>query len=85
MVSSSEDLWESLFTTTLPVKSGEWHFLGTESLTAIERTMTKRIVGGDVWVGDSCVGPASDQDYLVLMNMRVKGSEVIEKIIADFK
>lgn len=64
------------------VKKGAWLFAGSAPVTDADRAFTRRVVGGDVWVEDAHIGPASDEELRALPNMDVYGYRLIEKAVA---
>ncbi|MBA2672617.1 Imm26 family immunity protein [Ramlibacter sp.] len=64
------------------ITKGVWVLVGSASVSNAERALTRRVVGGDVWIEDSHVGPASDEDLRVLPQMDVYGYRLIEKKVA---
>ena len=64
------------------IKPGEWIYFGEQPQHPSERDMTRRIVGGDVWVEDEHLGPASEQDRLTLKDMMVSGYIRVSNAVA---
>ncbi|MBX3625342.1 MAG: hypothetical protein KF892_10045 [Rhizobacter sp.] len=64
------------------VKKGAWVLAGSAPVTDADRALTRRVVGGDVWVEDVHIGPASDEELRALPNMDVYGYRLIEKAVA---
>lgn len=63
------------------IKGGDWRKVGFALVSEEERTMSKRIVAGDVWIEDKCLGEASDTDLATLPKMLVLGSRLVEKAV----
>lgn len=78
-VDAESDLY---YTSSDPVKEGRWMRVGFQPISDAERMLSKRTVGGDVWIGDEHMGPASEQDLEVLPKMLTYGYRLIEKAIA---
>lgn len=67
------------------VGHGSWVEIGFEPVVPLEQARSKRIVGGEVWCGDSLIGPAADTDWKELEQMAVSGCVSAErKILAAF-
>jgi hypothetical protein len=64
------------------IRAGGWHYLRKESVGEKERALTKRIIGGSVWVEDNRIGPASDADMANLQQMSVYPYKLVEKIVS---
>ena len=64
---------------------GQWRYIANVPLTEKEEEFSKRIVGGEVWLRDQAIGPAS-AEHLGLPQMDVHGDRVlirkVEKAIA---
>ena len=75
---SEADLY---YTSADPVRKGLWKKVGTQPVSEAERLMSKRIVGGDVWVEDEHIGRASEHDLATLPSMRSFGYRLIEKAV----
>jgi hypothetical protein len=52
-------------------KDGKWIKVGTKPVLAREKRLSTRIVGGDVWVEDTCLGPPSLEERKTLPRMRI--------------
>ena len=63
------------------LKKGEWQFLGEEAVSDTEKALSKRIVGGGVWVEDNYLGDATDKDYETLNSMGIYGWKLIQKAV----
>lgn len=72
----------AFFTGIDSIKKGGWKLVATSWVSEAEKTMSRRIVGGDVWVGDDHIGPASDEELRTLPQMDVYGHRLIEKKVA---
>lgn len=71
-----------MFTGAESIKKGGWKIVGNAPVSDAEKAMSRRIVGGDVWVEDDHLGPASEQDIASLKNMDIYGYRLIEKAVA---
>ena len=65
------------------VKKGKWEYLGCEAVGAEEKQLTKRIVGGDVWIEDQHLGTASEKERVELPKMQTYGYRLIEKAVTS--
>lgn len=63
------------------LKKGEWQFLGEEPVSDTEKALSKRIVGGGIWVEDNFLGDATDKDYETLSPMGIYGWKLIKKAV----
>lgn len=75
---SSHD-FELIYSGTKLIKNGKWPILGVEPVSSEERESNRRIVGGDVWLADECLGSASDDQLKKLPKMKVYNVSYIEK------
>jgi hypothetical protein len=65
------------------ILKGKWSSTGIiEPLSETERHLSKRIVGGTVWVEDQYLGPATLEDEQTLPQMDVYGSDLLEEEVA---
>lgn len=81
-VSIPDDAEYSLYYTGIDsVKKGKWKYTGCESVNASEKQLSKRIVGGDVWVEDQYIGIASEEELAELPRMQTYGFRLIEKAV----
>jgi hypothetical protein len=64
------------------LKSGSWPVIGYQGVDAKDYEMTKRISGGEVWIGDEHIGPATETDEQSLPKMLIHGEGLIEKFVA---
>lgn len=71
-----------IYTGTGAINRGGWLFLRCDAVSEQERSLSRRIVGGDVWFEDQHLGPASDDDRKTLKNMDIFGHLLIEKAVA---
>lgn len=74
--------FELFYTGTVLAEKGKWPSLGFENLTEEELHCSKRIVGGDVWLLDECLGPATDHEFSTVPKMRVYNVNAIEQKVA---
>jgi len=64
------------------IKAGSWRYLGGQPVSEKERALTKRIVGGGVWIEDNHIGPAADADMSNLKQMSVHAYKLVEKAVS---
>jgi len=69
------------YTGSSPISAGVWPVVGHQTLLLGESSMSRRIVGGDVWDEDRHLGPASEQDLATLPKMLTHGTRLIEKAV----
>ena len=55
-----------------------WEKIGFEPVLDSERQRSRRIVGGEIWLGDREIGPASGADSKKLPRMQVAGCLAVE-------
>ncbi len=67
-----------LYTSSKGLSRG-WTVVGNHQVTDVEGLMTKRIVGGGIWVKDEELGPVSDEDRKVLPKMLALGLPLAER------
>ena len=67
------------YTSREPLRKQRWKVVGSEAVSDEERTFTKRTSGGEVWLEDTHLGPASEQDLKSLPKMLIHGFKLIEK------
>ncbi|MEG3147116.1 hypothetical protein U1839_20885 [Sphingomonas sp. RT2P30] len=67
------------YTSGKPVKSKRWPIVGKSDVSPDERELTRRTAGGEVWVEDQYLGPASEADLASLPKMLVLGDKLVEK------
>jgi hypothetical protein len=63
------------------IKGGEWRRVEVRPVSDSEQAMSRRIVAGDVWLGDTHIGPASEAELAELPKMLVHGSRLVEKAV----
>jgi len=68
-----------VYTSQVPILKNCWLSVGHEALRITQQRMSKRIVGGDVWLEDDYLGPASDSDIQTLPRMSVLGTLLVER------
>jgi hypothetical protein len=66
------------------IKTEEWKKLDNIPVTDKEREMSKRIVGGEVWIEDDCIRTATEEDNETLKRMLVSGTESVENKMKDY-
>lgn len=69
------------YTSSSPIFTDRWKVTGYEPISECERLMSRRIVSGDIWVGDECLGQATEHDLKTLPKMLVYGFKLIEKAV----
>ena len=69
------------YTGSSPIAAGLWPVVGYQALLAGESSLSRRIVGGDVWDEDRHLGPASQHDLATLPKMLTHGTRLIEKAV----
>jgi hypothetical protein len=67
-----------LYTVGSCIGSSGWGKIGSEAVTDAERKLSKRIVGGEVWLGDTELGPAQRSEWKSLPKMEVYGCKAVE-------
>jgi hypothetical protein len=80
----NEDFFELVHTGVDLIKKGKWNVLANVPLSISESQSLKRIVGGDVWDADKCIGAASDADLSALPKMRVFNVKAVEAKVAKY-
>lgn len=65
-------------------KKKRWAIVANEPVSDDEKTLTRRTAGGEVWVEDTHLGPASDADLATLPEMLVHGYRLIEKYVGRY-
>jgi hypothetical protein len=70
-------LVETIYTSGNAAKHYGWKQIGHFKPDASIINRTKRIVGGEVYVGDDCISAASEQDRYTLPKMLVKGMPIV--------
>ncbi|WP_439854733.1 hypothetical protein [Pseudomonas yamanorum] len=68
-----------LYTSKAPIQKQRWHHVGHEQLRATQQHLDVRIVAGELWQGDTHLGPASEEDKKTLTEMLVMGAGLVEK------
>lgn len=71
------------YTGIQPIRAGRWLLVGVEEVSEAERELSRRTSGGEVWLLDEHLGPASDEDLARLPKMLVHGGGLIEKYAAE--
>ena len=62
------------------IETGRWKIVGRSDVSGGDLEATRRIVGGNVYIGDDEQGPASADDEATLPQMDVKGVFLVEKL-----
>jgi hypothetical protein len=79
----AEDADSALYYTGAGViRAGSWPYLGVQPVSDKERALSKRIVGGGVWIEDNHIGPASDEEMSSLKKMSVYSYDLVEKAVS---
>lgn len=60
---------------------GSWIHLGQQVVTVEELSMTKRVSAGEVWIEDTHLGRATEQDMKTLKRMDVYGHVLISEAV----
>lgn len=71
------------YTSADSITRGGWERVGHLSVTEEDRALSRRIVGGEVWEEDRCLGPASEEDSAALPQMLTFDFRLIEKAVAE--
>jgi hypothetical protein len=67
------------YTSVEPLRRGRWGIVDIEKVSEAERLLSKRVSGGEVWLEDQHLGPASDEELKQLPKMFTFGFKLIEK------
>ena len=65
-------------------KKKRWVIVASEAVSDEEKALTRITAGGEVWVEDTHLGPASDADLAALPEMLVHGYRLIEKYVGRY-
>ena len=76
--------FELFYTGASLIKKEKWVAIGSEAITSDEKQLNKRVVGGDVWLADDCLGTATDNDLKNLPKMKVFNVNAIPNKVASF-
>jgi hypothetical protein len=60
-----------------------WHCIASTPVSFAESQLSRRIVGGEVWLGDVEIGPASSDDRRKLPRMLALGGGILKKKIYE--
>ena len=71
------------YTRAAPFRNGRWNVVARQEIMPPEHALSRRIVAGDVWLGDEHLGPADDDELRTLAQMLVHGEKLIEKYAAN--
>lgn len=82
--SFTKSSFELVYTGVDFIKKGRWKIIDSKPLSDTEEKLMKRVVGGDVWDADSCLGRASDTDLATLPSMRVVNVKAVEDKVAKY-
>lgn len=67
------------YTSASPVKSRRWQVVASQNVSGEELALTRRTSGGETWIEDRHIGPASAGDLAELPKMQVHGFKLVEK------
>lgn len=70
------------YTSSESISAGRWAIVAFAPISDAEKLMSRRIVGGDIWVADESFGEASEHDLKTLPKMSIYGYRLIEKAVA---
>lgn len=65
-------------------KKKRWMIIAKEPVSDSEKALTRRTAGGEIWVEDNHLGPASDAELAELPKMLVHGGGLIERFIGRY-
>lgn len=71
--------FDLVYASIAPIRKGRWKIIGREEVSAEERALSRRTSGGEVWIEDRHLGPASETDLASLPKMLVVGDKLVEK------
>jgi hypothetical protein len=78
-----------IYTGSQTIKLGEWPVVARTRVADHEKDLSRRIVGGHVWLGDECVREASpdDRDRLPPMGVAHRSlvEECVESVVASIR
>lgn len=69
----------NLYTSRVPIQIGRWIAVGLNASHCNNPLVTQRIVGGEVWIEDTCLRPATKEDLQILPTMGVMGATLVER------
>ncbi len=75
---SDVDDYELIYAGVDLIKKKKWEIINREPLSDFELLESKRIVAGDIWVEDKCLGSASDKELKEFPKMRVLNFKFVE-------
>jgi CBS domain-containing protein len=70
-----------IYTAIDKIQKEEWKKIDNIPVTNKENLMSKRIVGGEVWIEDNYIGYATEEDCKTLKQMNVAGTKLAEEKI----
>jgi Immunity protein 26 len=73
-----------IYTGNQKIKKDEWIKIQNVPVNEEEKKLSKRIVGGEVWIEDECIGTATEEDRETLERMGVDGAKLVENKIKDY-
>ena len=73
-----------IYTGNQKIKTEEWKKLNNVMVTEEEKRLSTRIVGGEVWIENECIGTATEQDRKKINRMGVDGTKLVEDKIKDY-
>lgn len=65
-------------------KRKHWSIVANEPISDDEKGLTRRTSGGELWVEDTHLGPATEADLAALPKMLVHGGGLIEKYVGRY-
>ncbi len=74
-----------LYTSKAPIQRKRWLYVGHEELKPTQTNLDLRVVAAELWQGDNCLGPASEEDKRNLPKMLVMGAKLVEEDAAAIK
>lgn len=76
--------FELVYTGVDLIKKGKWSVVDVNPISDSEYQLSKRIVGGDVWHADECMGRATDSEVSTLPKMKVYNVNAIAKKVSQY-
>jgi len=79
----SAEPFTKMYASCESLDNGEWRYLANLPVSEHERHLSKRIVGGDVWLGDEKLGPTSEGTQ-TLPQMDVHGDHILQRKVERY-
>lgn len=76
---SFEGPCELVYTAIAPIRAGRWKVIDRQPVSDEERALSRRTSGGEVWIEDRHLGPASEADLASMPKMLIVGQKLVEK------